>query len=402
MGQYGRIGKRRTGSATWQWMLLGFFPGILCGGIVIFAMFASGALNSFSTTTAAAPTQVVIQVDKVQTQIVVVTATPDPNTTAAPVAAQQTSGPLSTVNAAAIGLPSATPLTMLTPMPSGTVVVGGSTPSGLPNASAVELTASAGINPVPTVSSAQAAVPTESGALAAFRSVASGLVTIPGGTFTMGTTPQEVIQAVDECINRDGGDCQESYGADSSPQFQVELDAYQMEVTEVTFRQYVAFLNYLVSTGKSHKNACPSPNGASQLCIQTLNEMPNDGVITFNAINYSVNDTLLPYPVYSVTWAGAQAYCEALGRRLPTEAEWEYAAKGSDPGRLYPWGQVWNENNAKTRTTSEGPQGMLPVGSYPLGNTPSGLSDMAGNVEEWVEDWYSEPTTVNWRIKRSP
>jgi formylglycine-generating enzyme required for sulfatase activity len=231
------------------------------------------------------------------------------------------------------------------------------------------------------------------------QSVASGLVTIPGGTFTMGTTPQEVIQAVDECVNRDGGNCEESFGADSSPQFQVKLDSFQMEETEVTFEQYVTFLNYLrtLPVPKSHKDACPSPNGASQLCIQTSNEVPGDAnqagsgaVITFDSTSYNINSALKPYPVYGVTWAGAQAYCEALGRRLPTEAEWEYAAKGSDPGRLYPWGDIWNPANAKTRIPKDIPPGMVPVASYPGGKTPSGLWDMAGNVEEWVADYYSE------------
>jgi formylglycine-generating enzyme required for sulfatase activity len=215
------------------------------------------------------------------------------------------------------------------------------------------------------------------------------MVTIPAATFQMGTTPLEVFQAVDECTTRDGGNCQASYGEDASPPFQVRLEAYQIETTEVTFRQYVAFLNYLRSQGVSHLNGC---NGF--ICIQTVNERPSpNGVITFDGQNYNAPPGLLSHPVYGVTWYGANAYCTALGRRLPTEAEWELAARGLD-GRIYPWGNVWNNNLAKTNRPREAPPGTVPVGTYPLGASPFGVLDMAGNVAEWVNDWY-EPTYYN-------
>jgi iron(II)-dependent oxidoreductase len=91
--------------------------------------------------------------------------------------------------------------------------------------------------------------------------------------------------------------------------------------------------------------------------------------------------------MYKVTWYGAKAFCEAVGGRLPTEAEWEYAARGTD-GRIYPWGNTWDPLNARTSvpvTTNVGPVG---IDSYPSGISPFGLYDMAGNVAEWVSDWY--------------
>lgn len=388
MGQYGRIGKRRSGSATWQWMLLGFFPGILCGGVVIFAMFASGALNSMASASLPSPTAVIIR----EVQIVTATLSATPDVSATPEAPVATNTPDVPVGTAAAGvLPSATPLLLQsTGSPNTPVPLGGgtATPQQVTGSQSLESTTVAGTNPQPTIAGVAAGAPT-SGVPSALSNLTT-LVTISGGTFTMGTTPLEVIAAVEECVERDEGNCEESHGTDSNPQFQVQLDTYQMEETEVTFAQYIAFLNYLRTTGKTHKDACPSPNGASTLCIQTTNENPTDAVITFDSINYNVSPGLLEHPVYGVTWAGAQLYCETIGRRLPTEAEWEYAAKGVDPGRIYPWGDLWNPANAKTRIPRDLPAGTVAVGSYPGGRTPSGLFDMSGNVQEWVQDWYSE------------
>jgi len=91
-------------------------------------------------------------------------------------------------------------------------------------------------------------------------------------------------------------------------------------------------------------------------------------------------------PKVNVTWAQADAYCRSIGKRLPTEAEWEKAARGTD-GRTYPWG---NEPPTCDLATYSGcGYGTNPVGTTPAGTGPYGLKDMAGNVGEWVSDWYN-------------
>jgi formylglycine-generating enzyme required for sulfatase activity len=92
-------------------------------------------------------------------------------------------------------------------------------------------------------------------------------------------------------------------------------------------------------------------------------------------------------PVSGVNWFDAEAYCHWVGRRLPHEAEWELAARGTK-GREYPWGDNWSPELTNTGAGRDEDMPLAPRGSFPGDRSPYGVMDMAGNVSEWVADWY--------------
>ena len=121
-----------------------------------------------------------------------------------------------------------------------------------------------------------------------------------------------------------------------------------------------------------------------------------DGRISLNGSQYVVESGYGDHPVGEVTWYGADAFCSYNSRRLPTEAEWEKAARGTEV-RAYPWGDqapscdLINFNNSTPPDPANYCVGdTVSIGSYPLGASHYGVMDMAGNVLEWVSDWYSE------------
>jgi len=146
--------------------------------------------------------------------------------------------------------------------------------------------------------------------------------------------------------------------ADEQPPHKVHVDAFFMDKYEVTVRQYAAFLQ---ATGVGS---------------------PSDWLI----MNQPANQTR---PVANVDWTDAVAFCQWAGKRLPTEAEWEKAARGTD-GRLYPWGNdlptPLHANFGRNGSNNHGV--LTPIGSFEEGKSPYGIYDMAGNVWEWVSDWY--------------
>ena len=196
-------------------------------------------------------------------------------------------------------------------------------------------------------------------------------------TFQMGTTFAEVAQAVNQCTIDEQGNCTVDMAQDSIPVHTVKLSAFRMQRSEVTVSEYTAFLN-LRGAG-SHLNGCDG-----RPCALVQSQDRSSPISYDGKVYISVPNNL---PMYKVTWYGAKAFCEAAGGRLPTEAEWEYAARGTD-GRIYPWGNNWDPLSALTSIPVTTEVGPVAINSYPSGISPFGLNDMAGNVAEWVGDWY--------------
>jgi iron(II)-dependent oxidoreductase len=165
------------------------------------------------------------------------------------------------------------------------------------------------------------------------------MVTIPAGPFVMGS---------------DGGP------GDESPAHEVDVPEYEIDQFEVTNRDFAQFIG---ATGYE----TDSQKSGSGSTWQKYAEGKDN------------------HPVVKVSWNDAVAYCEWLGKRLPTEVEWEKAAKGSE-GYVYPWGNDFDPQKANGK--DRGIRSTTAVGSFPEGASPYGLLDMAGNVWEWTADWY--------------
>jgi formylglycine-generating enzyme required for sulfatase activity len=166
------------------------------------------------------------------------------------------------------------------------------------------------------------------------------MVEIPAGEFVMGSDGTQALE-------------------DERPAHRVWLDAFSIDVHEVTTAQYAAFL-------ATAKRATPWQ---------------------WETVDLSQHGDR---PVIGVDWRDAGAFCTWKGKRLPTEAEWEKAARGTD-GRLYPWGNqvpTGELANFALGARFSYNQVLLPVRSHEAGKSPYGLYHMAGNAYEWVQDWY--------------
>ncbi len=184
------------------------------------------------------------------------------------------------------------------------------------------------------------------------------VVQIPAGEFLMGSDSEQTNER---------------------PQRLVYLDRYQIDRYEVTNVQYQRFIRATGRKPPRYWAGSDYPPGQADV------------------------------PVVGVRWRDAEAYCAWVGKRLPTEAEWEKACRGAD-GRIYPWGDRWEPDRAnvglpfeearpglwdeawsylQSDHTGSGKPSLRPVGTYPAGASPYGVMDMVGNASEWVWDWYN-------------
>jgi sulfatase modifying factor 1 len=210
------------------------------------------------------------------------------------------------------------------------------------------------------------------GGLVVLRSPGPPMIYVRGGTFQMGSSENEVLEAAASCrLELLGHHCSEGTFANELPRHAVTLEPFFLDRTEVTVRDY----RRCVELGR-----CEPLRYA-------------EGARRFDRDDY---------PVSLVSWAEARAYCRFRGARLPTEAEFERAARGLE-GRRFPWGNLFNSRAANhgrlglDRTDAvDGYAELAPVGSFPAGRTPEGFLDLAGNVSEWVSDHY----TVDYNLTR--
>ena len=187
----------------------------------------------------------------------------------------------------------------------------------------------------------------------AAREIPLDWVSVPSGEFLMGAEDDQA-------------------GADEKPKHKVELDAFLIGKYEVTNAQYNAFVK---ATGYRVPENC---------CDPKFNLWKGD----------LVPSGVEELPVINVSWDDAFAFCKWSGGRLPTEAEWEKAARGTD-GRTFPWGNELPSSHRANYSFDpvsmwDGPASLVRKDQYEFGRSPYGAYEMAGNVWEWVADWYDE------------
>jgi formylglycine-generating enzyme required for sulfatase activity len=182
------------------------------------------------------------------------------------------------------------------------------------------------------------------------------MVRVPEGPFTMGFEIEN---------DREWGD------VDEGPVHEIYLDEFWIDRYEVTSAEFSRFLN---EQQEPHRYIELGPS-------VTLEKVGG---------RYRPREGLENYPANRVSWIGADAYCRSLGKRLPTEAEWEKAARGTDQ-RIFPWGAEYPDNSRVTfrrHFKKLGFKVLEPVDSMEEGASPYGAHHMAGNVWEWVADWF--------------
>jgi formylglycine-generating enzyme required for sulfatase activity/serine/threonine protein kinase len=234
-----------------------------------------------------------------------------------------------------------------------------------------------------SASSSQAALPAPSAsasAAAPMKACAPGMIAIPGGEFFMGSEEKDALDT-------------------EKPPHRVKLMPYCMDELEVTVAEYKECSDHGKCRRAGKENLWPGINAAQRKIYDPL-------------CNIADPEGKAKHPINCIDWDQAREACEARGARLPTEAEWEFAARGPD-GRIYPWGDEppsatllnacgkecvdWQKKHkdpdnvpALMYDADDGFANTAPVGSFPKGKSRYGLQDVVGNVWEWVADYYAD------------
>lgn len=237
-----------------------------------------------------------------------------------------------------------------------------------------------------------------------------GMVWIPGGEFSMGSKdPRGDLCGGTEAME------------DARPVHRVQVDGFWMDRTEVTnadFARFVAATNYVTVAERPLRAADYPGVPAEKLVPGSIVFTPPNHAVPLNS--YFQWWSWVPganwrhpegpasdlkgrerFPVVHIAYEDAEAYAKWAGKRLPTEAEWEFAARGGLSGELYAWGRELNPDGKKManiwegefpykNTAADGYAGIAPVGVFPPNGY--GLYDVAGNVWEWCQDWYAPNT----------
>jgi formylglycine-generating enzyme required for sulfatase activity len=206
-----------------------------------------------------------------------------------------------------------------------------------------------------------------------------GRVRIPGGTFNMGASPMDMVRGIQLCEHEPLGQLKISINTAGN----IDMG-----------RSVHCFVQKFEAEGVAHV-VTVSPFWMDRTEVRVSDFMRCVSAGACSPPGFSMSDARFSnpdFPVVLVTWDDARDYCSFSKGRLPTEAEWELAARGIE-GRTFPWGNIWNPHLANHGSialdptdATDGFAGLAPVGSIPDGKTPLGLLDMAGNAAEWVAD----------------